>query len=280
MPEIFIEEFPAIEPLFLRLEETHALAQAVIAGRISARIFVDDKSALSAGVIVYKSRILCSGNVTQHGFIHELRYWFSKEIIPAHRKAGEDAYLVCYSSAEWEAALEDIFEGCNIYPGERQYYEIRDFQSFALPALPDGFSIQAITRNFLSSKLNGLESIREEMCSERLSVEDFLEHSFGLCPVYDEEVAGWCLSEYNIGDRCEIGIATMEKYQRKGIATLETRYFLNEAHRLGYRRIGWDCWKNNIASGATARKAGLQLVEEYPASVVVFERNESRQKQG
>jgi RimJ/RimL family protein N-acetyltransferase len=111
-------------------------------------------------------------------------------------------------------------------------------------------------------------------------VDDFLDQSFGLCPVYDEEVAGWCLSEYNIDDRCEMGIATLENHQRKGIATLETRYFLNEAHRLGYRRIGWDCWKNNIASGATARKAGLHLVEEYPASVVVFEKNESQQKQG
>ena len=280
MPEIFIEDFPATKPLFGGLEETHALAQAVTSGRISARVFVDDRSAPSAGVIVYKSRVLCSGNVTKPGFIRELDDWFSKEIVSAHLEAGNDAFLVCYSSAEWKAVLEGLFDECKIYHGERQYYEIRDFQPTALPALPEGFSIQAITREFLSGKLKGLESIREEMCSERLSVEDFLEHSFGLCPVYEEEVAGWCLSEYNIDDRCEIGIATLEKHQRKGIATLETRYFLNEACRLGYRRVGWDCWKNNVASGATARKAGLLLGEEYPASVVVFEKNESRQKQG
>jgi hypothetical protein len=280
MPEIFIEDIPAAKPLFLGLEETHALVQAVTSGRLSARIFVDDKSAPSAGVIVYKSRILCSGNVAQHAVIHEMGDWLSKEIIPAHLEAGEDAYLVCYSSAEWESALEGMFDGCKIHHGERQYYEIRDFQSFALPALPDGFSIQVITHEFLSSGVKGLDAIREEMCSERLSVEDFLEHSFGLCPVYEDEVAGWCLSEYNIDRRCEIGIATLEKHQQKGIATLATRQFLMEAHHRGYTRVGWDCWKNNFASGATARKAGLHLVEEYPASVVVLEQNESQQKQG
>ena len=60
--------------------------------------------------------------------------------------------------------------------------------------------------------------------------------------------------------RCEIGIATLEKHQQKGIATLAARHFLVEACQRGYTRVGWDCWKSNIASGATARKAGLRSV--------------------
>jgi len=78
------------------------------------------------------------------------------------------------------------------------------------------------------------------------------------------------MSEYNVGDRCEIGIATVEKHQRKGIAALVTGSFLAEAHRRGYTRVGWDCWTRNEASGATARKAGFTLVEEYPATVIEF----------
>jgi RimJ/RimL family protein N-acetyltransferase len=99
-------------------------------------------------------------------------------------------------------------------------------------------------------------------------VEDFLARSFGLCPVQSGQVAGWCMSEYNVEDRCEIGIATAPKHQRQGIATLTTRYFLSEAHRRGYSRVGWDCWTRNLASVATARKAGFTLIEEYPAVVV------------
>jgi RimJ/RimL family protein N-acetyltransferase len=86
--------------------------------------------------------------------------------------------------------------------------------------------------------------------------------------VYENEIAGWCMSEYNVGNRCEIGIATAPHHQRKGIATLATWYFLAEAHRRGCTRVGWDCWTRNEASAATARKAGFTLIEEYPAVVV------------
>ena len=144
------------------------------------------------------------------------------------------------------------------------------FASTGSLQLPAGFSMQLITPEFLSSDIAGLDAVREEMCSERASIEDFLARSFGLCPVHSNEVAGWCMSEYNVGDRCEIGIATAEKHQRKGIATLATWSFLAEAHRRGYTRVGWDCWTRNEASGATARKAGFTLVEEYPATVVEF----------
>jgi RimJ/RimL family protein N-acetyltransferase len=128
--------------------------------------------------------------------------------------------------------------------------------------------MQRITPEFLSGDVAGLDAVREEMCSERASVEDFLRRSFGICPVHANEVAGWCMSEYNVGDRCEIGIATAEKHQRRGIATLTTWSFLAEAQRRGYRRVGWDCWTRNVPSVATARKAGFTLVEEYPAVVI------------
>jgi RimJ/RimL family protein N-acetyltransferase len=128
--------------------------------------------------------------------------------------------------------------------------------------------MQLITPKFMASEVVGLDAVREEMCSERASVEDFMARSFGICPVYGNEVAGWCMSEYNVGDRCEIGIATTRTHQRKGIASLATQVFLNEAHRRGYQRVGWDCWTNNTPSAATARKAGFTLVEDYPAIVI------------
>ena len=276
MPEIYVDNFPAIRSLFLSLEKAHALVQAVTVGRLPARVFVDDASSPSAGVMVYQSRILCGGAGAKSGLARVLADWFTAELIPAHLNAGNDAFLVCYSGDEWKIVLEEMFKPYKLFHEERQYYEINDFQPAASPALPDGYSMQVITREFLSSSVKGLEAIREEMCSERLSADDFLEHSFGLCPVHDREIAGWCMSEYNIDRRCEIGIATLEKHQQKGIATLAARHFLTEACQRGYTRVGWDCWKSNIASGATARKAGLRLVEEYPAMVVVLEKDASQ----
>jgi len=46
--------------------------------------------------------------------------------------------------------------------------------------------------------LRDLNYVIEEMQSERLSVEDFLQKSFGYCVIHDEEIMGWCMSEYNV----------------------------------------------------------------------------------
>lgn len=268
MPEILALDNQLARPLFHELERTHALVAAFFEGCATARLFVDDAVQPRAGVIVCNSRVLCAGDTTQTGFLEEMEQRFTNELIPAHIARGNDAYLVYAAGDGWDAAVQYIFPTRDLYHGTRQYYEIRDFAPKSDLQLPDAFSMQLITPEFMSSELEGLAAVREEMCSERASVEDFLARSFGICPVYENGIAGWCMSEYNVGDRCEIGIATAPNYQRKGIATLATWSFLTEAHRRGYTRVGWDCWTRNEPSGATARKAGFTLVEEYPAIVV------------
>ncbi|HSK89545.1 MAG TPA: GNAT family N-acetyltransferase [Anaerolineales bacterium] len=268
MPELILSAHHRARSLFSALERSHALVAALFEGGATARLFVDDVAAPQAGVIVCNSRVLCAGDTSRIDFLAEMAHTFSEELIPAHRARGNDAYLIYASGDAWNTVLPQLFSKHQLYPGTRQYYEIVDFAPKPDLALPEGFSMQRITSEFLSSDVTGLDAVREEMCSERTSVKDFLAHSFGLCPVHSNEVAGWCMSEYNVGDRCEIGIATAEKHQRQGIATLTTWFFLAEAYRRGYRHVGWDCWARNVPSVATARKAGFTLVEEYPAVVV------------
>ena len=270
MPEIFAANNQLARPLFHDLERSHALVAAVFEGCATAHLFVDNDASPRAAVIVCNSRVLCAGDTAQMDFFNEMERLFSDELIPAHIARGNDAYLVYASGAGWDAALRYIFPTRDLHPGTRQYYEITNFAPRSDLQLPDGFSIELITAQFLSSTWEGLGAVKEEMCSERVSVEDFLAHSFGICPIYEGEIAGWCMSEYNVGDRCEIGIATAPNHQRKRIATLATWHFLAEACRRGYVRVGWDCWKHNEASSATARKAGFMLIEEYPAVVVEF----------
>lgn len=270
MPEIFSPQNQLARPLFRELERSHALVPALFEGNLTARLYVDDASAPRAGVIVCNGRVLCAGDAPQADFLAEMARRFSDELLPAHRARGDDAVLVCASGAGWDAVFSTLFAGGRRYTETRQYYEITDFSPRPDLRLPDGFSMHLITPEFLSRKLGGLSLVREEMCSERSSVEEFLEWSFGLCPVHSDAIAGWCMSEYNVAARCEIGIATAEEHQRKGIASLSTWYFLAEAHRRGYQRVGWDCWARNLASAAAARKAGLSLVEEYPAHVIEF----------
>lgn len=62
-----------------------------------------------------------------------------------------------------------------------------------------------------AASLRDLNYVIEETQSERLSVEDFLQKSFGYCVIHDEEIVGWCMSEYNVSHRCELGIATIKE---------------------------------------------------------------------
>lgn len=268
MPEVLSSEIQQVRPLFSDLELSHALVPAFFEGSASAHLFVDDAKSPQAAILVCNSRVLCTGETSQQTFMHEMEQRFANELIPSHTARGNDVYLAYASGDAWTAALQNIFPDRKLYHGTRQYYETTDFMPRTDLEIPDGFSIQLITPEFLSSKLEGLDAVKEEMCSERASVEDYLARSFGICPVYENEIAGWCMSEYNVGNRCEIGIATMPNHQRKGIATRATWHFLAEAHRRGYTRVGWDCWTRNEASAATARKAGFTLIEEYPAIVV------------
>jgi len=270
MPEIFSRDLNPARRLFHEMEGSHALVTSFFEGCTTARLFVDDVAKPRTGVLICNGRVLIAGDATRTDFIEEMAATFSGELIPAHRSSGNDAYLVCTSGDGWNTAIQELFHGSQFYYGDRQYYEITNFASKPDLELPIDFSMHLITPEFLSSDVAGLDAVRDEMCSERASVDDFLARSFGLCPVNSNEVAGWCMSEYNVGDRCEIGIATAEKHQRKGIATLVTWHFLAEAHKRGCTRVGWDCWTRNVGSVATARKAGFKLMEEYPATVVEF----------
>src|SRR5215208_6637508 len=242
MPEVSPLDNQLARPLFHELERSHALVTAFFDGCASARLFVDDPASPRAAMIVCNGRVLCGGDAFQTDLVDEMASVFSNESIPTHRAKGNDAYLVYLAGGATNTTLKPLFPTCDLYQGTRQYYEIADFAVQPEVHLPDGFSMQSITSEFLSSEIKGLEAVREEMCSERASVDDFLARSFGLCPVHENEIAGWCMSEYNVGARCEIGIATAPKHQRKGIATLVTWCFLAEAQRRGYTRVGWDCW--------------------------------------
>jgi GNAT superfamily N-acetyltransferase len=269
MLELPASAYPAVRPLFQPLEH-HLLVPALFEGQLEVKIFVDDLAAPRAALIAYQNRLIFGGEPQVAAFIATLQEAFSQTIIPQRKAAGAGAFVVYFSDPGWLPALEAVFSGFEIIHAPRQYYATTNPDPAPEIQLPEGFSLHLITPEFLESGVLGLEAVFEEMCSERTSVEDFLAHSFGICPVYGNEIAGWCLSEYNTNGRCEIGIATAEAHQRKGLATAITRAFLAEAARRGYTQIGWDCWTRNVSSAATARKAGFNLVDEYSAAIVLF----------
>ncbi|MCL5274736.1 MAG: GNAT family N-acetyltransferase [Chloroflexi bacterium] len=267
--ELNATDFHCTAPLFASMAH-HLAVTSILSGRTPARIFVDDPTRPKAALAWAGHRFHLAGSPDNCEFNAALACLFTEEVVAHHHAAGASVFIVCYEPAGWSSPIETtILRDLQPEQYGRRYY--------ALPAetapadnwkalLPAGYNLQAVDAALLAqSHLLHLDSLKSEMCSERPSVQDFLDKSFGVCIVHGDELAGWCLSEYNCSNRCEIGIETIEKYQRRSLATLMTYALVETGRAKGVTEFGWHCWAGNVPSAATALKAGFRHVCDYPA---------------
>lgn len=270
-------DYPAIVPLFRGMAH-HLAAVAALDGSVPAEVYADDSAAPYVALVsVNYRRLYLAARGPVANLRDGIRAVLVEAIYPQARAAGADAFSLAYTPAAWGAALDG-----GLPPGQasgrppihtlRHSYELRTLSLVQHRSLPLGFTLRHADRGLLADeRVAGLAALREEMCSERTSVEDFLAHSFGLCPVHEDgALAGWCLSEYNTGDRCEVGIASLPPYQRLGLATAMGMAFVDLAAARGVARIGWHCHAGNAASIATARRIGFEKTDEYEAIIAWY----------
>lgn len=262
-------------PLFGEMNDQLAVF-AVLNGESHGEVFVDDPHHPGSALLRVSYRYYLAGSTTNAAFNQDVRCLFAETIIPARKAAGDGGFLVFDDMMDWGLVIEEtLLKGYKLYPGPRQSYEL-NLEQPAHPVppaadLPAGLSLQTVDRTLMERKeLANLHDLAEELCSERSSVDEFLQKSFGTVILSDTRLAAWCLSEYNLDDRCEVGIATMADYQRMGLATAAGLAFIAQAQAHGIHRIGWHCWTRNEASVATARRLGFTLIKDLRAYFVAL----------
>ncbi|MFN8468142.1 MAG: GNAT family N-acetyltransferase [Caldilineaceae bacterium] len=271
MQELTIWDEHALLHLFSGLEE-HLAVEAVVRGAASGRVWVDEPSAPRSAVIWVQHRVFVAAEDTASAGAARLNTVVAEVAASARARGDWGVGVYGASAVQWESVLDGLVWKSS----EREYWETtcEEWKPLASEVLVDKLALRAVDRELVEqAQLGRMEQLREEMCSERPSVEDFLARSFGVCLVDEKQdtLAGWCLSEYNCGDRCEVGIEVVETYQRRGLGTLLARALCREAFTLrGMRQVGWHCLAANVASGATARRAGLRLAKRYVGAVVLL----------
>jgi RimJ/RimL family protein N-acetyltransferase len=176
--------------------------------------------------------------------------------------------VVVYSDRDALEGARKLFPGCRVTERARRYYEIDPSAHAWAVDPPSGYTVERVTAKLLEKGLADTDRVEEEMCSERESAGEFLAKSFAFAAIHGGGFAAWCMSEYNLGDRCEVGIETVEGHRRRGLAVLVAGAMFRHAASAGVRRVGWHCWADNAGSVATAERLGLRLVSEFPALVV------------
>lgn len=236
----------------------HLAVQAVLEGRAAGRWFAcGDSQLLWTGHRVYL------GN-PQSGAI-AFADWLRRVALPQ----AEGGLIFYCPQPGWEAALTEGLAGHLVYETRHAQYALRQRRFCAAELTQPGYELRMVDADLMAQTgLLGIDALAEELCSERSSVADFLAHSFGFVLLHQSAIVGWCLSEYNCSLGCEIGIATTEQHQRRGLATWMTTAFLEEAEQRGVAQVGWHCFARNLPSAATALRVGFEKVREVDVTVV------------
>lgn len=268
MHQLMPSQYNRVRPIFQAMHYNLAV-QAILDGSVPAAIYVDDPTQPQVALTQNKQRYYLAGTPENQEFNDHLRRRLAGTGSVHLNESADDLFILYYEPADdWEETLDALLRDMNPIRFEREYYTIQTAGYAGHPTstpLPKGFSLRYVDQDLLAQEdLENLDDLLEELCSERQSVQDFLDRSFGFCLLHSDEVAGWCLSEYNAAGRCEVGIATFEPYRRRGLATIIASALLEYAPSQGISHVGWHCYASNVASAATARKVGFEKTVAYP----------------
>jgi len=229
-------------------------------------VWADDPHQPQAALARCGSRFYLGGQADTPAFAAGLGQLFDEVIYPQGLAGGEVDFSLFYEGPAWEAAIRTALSAKHPIPGLRHYYR---HSGPPAPAwrehIPQGFWVERITPSLLEQKdLGNFEDMYEEITSEIATVEEFLQGRFGFILRDQNDIAAWCMSEYNSSSACEVGIATAPEYQRRGFARIVASALIEHAWESGIREVGWDCWADNTPSIRTALSLGFEKVCDVP----------------
>lgn len=260
MIELESNQFSRSQPLLSSL--CHYLpAAAVLAGDVAGRIFADDAEAPQTAVCWVSHRIYLAGRADSSAqtAVHQL---FQTIILPELQADGHELYSL-YTTSDWQEAAAVALPFAPPLARTRRLYQLDARGCDWTVTAPSDFNLRPVDAALLADKsIRNLEYVTEEMVSERPSIDAFLAHSRGVCLQHGDKIIGWCMSEYNSGNRCEIGIAVAAEYRRRGLATLLARALIGVVAAQGVTDIGWLCWADNAPSVRLAESLGFRLSDE------------------
>jgi RimJ/RimL family protein N-acetyltransferase len=252
--------YPSVRPLFEEMT-CHLAVQAVLAGILPGRIYVDDPANPGSAILIPSSphRIYVGGKPEPRLIADVVHLRFEE----SHEESY--GFVLYYPSDAWRQAFEHAMQKQEIGSDWRQFYRLKEPPSQALAPLPEQIAIGIIDEDIVEgTTLVNRDLLIEEIHSESPSLEHFFRQNFGFYAQHGEQLIAWCLAEYHCQGRYELGIETIEAYQRRGIATHLAEAVIKHAFVQGAKEIGWHCWADNTPSVATALKLGFEKVLDYP----------------
>ena len=233
-------------------------------------IYVDNKSNPNMVFAQFKQRTFLSGEPAPK--LRDVLRDHIKTNVHSHCQRFNVPYFrLTVNDPQWFDIIEEALDPkVPIIVGYHCYQKtiLNTIENFYIP---EGFEILPVDQELINSDFPGKVDLIDEMCSERESVNAFLDNSFGVAAFKDGALAGWCLSEYNFKDQCEVGIATLPTYQKLGLAKAMTIQFTNQAFAKGIQNVLWHCFESNEPSWRTALSTGFSIVDRHKVLMLYWD---------
>jgi GNAT superfamily N-acetyltransferase len=254
------DNYASVHSLFEEMTY-HLAVLTVLAGILPGRIYVDDSASPGTAILIPSNqhRVYVSGS-PEPSMLGDVLHMLFKE-----SRADSYGFVVYYASNPWKQTLEHVLNKQETSSGWRQFYCLREPSKPGSKPLPEHIIIGRIDETMVGdAPLVNRHLLREEILSESPSLEHFFRQNFGFAAQDGHKLVAWCLAECHYQGRYELGIETIEAYQRQGIAAHLASAVIRQAFAEGATEIGWDCWATNTPSIATALKLGFEKVLDYP----------------
>jgi len=269
MQQLAFEQFDRAAPILEAISH-HTVLRTILAGSTPGQVYVNDPAHPTIAFAQFKHRAFISGD--PGGMERDrLRQFFTHDVIVNCKRSDVPLFRLTADDPAWNQILSDALNEQQPILAGYQCFSIDLTENFHETKIPPGFTVQHVTKTLVHQDFQGRDDLLDEMCSERESVDAFIENSFGIAAFEDEVLAGWCLSEYNHENRCEVGIATLPPFQHQGLAKAMTCAFLALAKENGISNVLWHCFKSNEASRRTALSAGFHLIEDEQVLMVYLD---------
>ena len=269
MQKLTKQNFNIVSPLLSQLE-THTVINTILSGEVPGKVYCDHPKEPEIAFTQFRHRAFFAGDPSKSD-PEAIKEFIESAVFENCRNWDVPLIRLAAEPLSWINHLERILESRQPITAIYQIYQYQISDRLPEVDTPDGYRLQQVISSLIDEDFDGKDDLLEEMCSERESVESFLMNSFGIAAFKDQTLAGWCLSEYNWHNRCEVGIATMLPFQRQGLAKSMSRAFIRLAAGKGIDTILWHCYRSNEPSWRTALSAGFSLLKEEPVLMLYLD---------
>ena len=188
-------EFKIASPLLSQFT-THTVIKTIFSGQVPARVYCDNFQSPEIVFAQFRHRAFVAGDPSKVE-ANAMKEFIESEVFENCRQWDVPLFRLTAEPLSWINHLVRILESRQPITTIYQIYQHQISDQLPEVEIPNGVCFQEVTSSLIEKDFEGKDDLLEEMCSERESVDSFLENSFGIVAFQNQTLAGWCLSEYN-----------------------------------------------------------------------------------